>query len=150
METDADMASCLLMTDPLRALIVDDSLAAREVAEASLEAVAERLGLDFDIEKVENGLAALKVLATSDIDFLIVDLHMPDIHGLEVLSFWHQRDHVGARFAVVVSTAVSAHDKEKAMGTGASAFLEKPLSGDALAPIVASFNAGGPEQGDKA
>jgi two-component system chemotaxis response regulator CheY len=138
------------MTAALRALIVDDSPAAREVAEASLEAAADSAGLSFEILKAEGGMAALKVLATQSVDLLLVDLHMPDLHGLEVLSFWRQREHTAACCAVVISTAVSGRDREKAIEAGATAFLEKPVSAEALAPALELLAAGGAAPGGAA
>lgn len=139
-----------LMTAPLRALIVDDSPAAREVAEASLEAAADAAGLTFEILKAEGGMAALKVLATQPVDLLLVDLHMPDLHGLEVLSFWRQREPKEACCAVVISTAVSERDRDKAIEAGATAFLEKPVSAEALAPALDVLTSGGPAPGGAA
>ena len=139
-----------LMTAPLCALIVDDSPAAREVAEASLEAAAEQAGLTFEIRKVEGGMAALKALATETVDLLLVDLHMPDLHGLEVLSFWRQREHPRPCCAVVISTAVSERDRDKAIEAGATAFLEKPVSAEALGPALQTLQAGGSPPGGAA
>lgn len=122
----------------MRALIVDDSPAARELGLLSLEAALEELGLPLPVHVAENGSAALKVIAGGDVNLLLVDLHMPDLHGLEVLSFWQQRRPEGAR-AYVVSTQVSSRDHEKALEQGASGFLEKPVTKDALKDALAGF-----------
>lgn len=122
----------------MRALIVDDSPAARELGLLVLEAALEELGLPLPVVVAENGAAALKVIAGGDVGVLLVDLHMPDLHGLEVLSFWQQRRPAGAR-AFVVSTQVSARDHEKALEQGASRFLEKPVSKEALQEALAGF-----------
>lgn len=128
----------------MRALIVDDSPTARAQARVALEEASDALGLDVDVDEAAGGVEALRVLTSADVDLLIVDLHMPDVHGLEVLSFWRGR--VKARTlesavcAVVVSTEVSARDREKALEHGAVSFCDKPLSGDALAGALSSLS----------
>lgn len=115
----------------MRALIVDDSQAARELGLVLLETTLEELGLDLPVEVAENGTAAIKALAQGDVSVLLLDLHMPDLHGLEVLAFWKGRRPEGGR-AFIVSTQVSPRDREKALAQGAHGFLEKPLSREAL------------------
>lgn len=122
----------------MRALIVDDSPAARELGMLTLEAAFEDIGLTLPVQVAENGAAALKVIANGDVSVLLVDLHMPDLHGLEVLSFWQQRKPEGAR-AFIVSTQVSPRDHEKALEQGAAGFLEKPVTRESLVEALAGF-----------
>jgi len=122
----------------MRALIVDDSPTARAQARSALEDAQEKLGLDFSMEEAGNGVEALRALASDVIDLLIVDLHMPDMTGLEVLAFWRKRaaGWEGGTRALVVSTDVSSRDREKALENGAWRFLEKPVSVDAMAEAL--------------
>ncbi len=123
----------------MRALIVDDSPTARAQARFALDDATEALGLDVEVDEAEGGVEALRILATRDVDVLIVDLHMPDVHGLEVLSFWRRRPLDGARLAVVVSTQVSERDRSKALEHGAVAFVDKPISVSAMTNALAGF-----------
>lgn len=118
----------------MRALIVDDSPTARAQARSALEDAQATLGLTLEVEEAGNGVEALRALASDVVDVLIVDLHMPDMTGLEVLAFWKKRG-VGTR-AVVVSTDLSSRDREKALESGAWRFLEKPVTGDVLAEAL--------------
>jgi two-component system chemotaxis response regulator CheY len=124
----------------MRALIVDDSATARQQARYALEDALETLGVDVDIVEAQNGVEALRLLASDDMALLVVDLHMPDIHGLEVLAFWRQRGGKKPRRAVVVSTEVSARDREKALEAGAHRFLAKPVGADDLAQAFGGLN----------
>jgi two-component system chemotaxis response regulator CheY len=110
------------------ALIVDDSPTARAQARIALDDAASALGLALDVEEANGGVEALRILATCEVDVLLVDLHMPDVHGLDVLSFWRHRSPAGARLAVVVSTQVSDRDRGKALEHGAVSFVDKPVS----------------------
>lgn len=120
----------------MRALIVDDSPTAREQARSALEGAMDDLGLAFPVDVAESGVEALRILASTDVSLLVLDLHMPDIHGLDVLSFWKQREGEKKGRAVIVSTAVSARDREKALQSGASGFLEKPVTPAALRAVL--------------
>jgi CheY-like chemotaxis protein len=127
------------MAGPLKSLIVDDSPAARAQARAALDDAQDVLGLRLAVDEVGSGVEALRVLASTDVVLLIVDLHMPDMTGLEVLSFWRGRSRESGRRALVVSTDVSVRDREKALEGGAHAFLEKPMSSEALIEALRDF-----------
>lgn len=122
----------------MRALIVDDSPTARAQARSALDDALEQLALACDVDEAGSGVEALRVLASENVDVLVVDLHMPDMTGLEVLKFWRQRAAASgpSARAVVVSTDVSSRDREKALEVGAHRFLEKPVTADALAEAL--------------
>lgn len=129
------------MKAPLPALIVDDSPAARATARAALEDAAAALGLVFDVEEAGSGMEALRALTAGPPALVLVDLHMPDMTGLEVLSFWKKRG--GGPRAVIVSTDVSERDRAKALELGAHAFLEKPITAAALQEALRGLEAPG-------
>ncbi len=99
------------------------------------------LHLVLDVDEAGGGVEALRVLACEDVAVLIVDLHMPDVHGLEVLAFWRSRvQQDGGRCAVIVSTEVSPRDRERALERGAVVFIEKPISTQALVAALAGLS----------
>lgn len=135
-----------LRTQKLRGLVVDDSPAARAQARTALEDAAADLKLTVHIDEAVNGVDALRLLAQSTVDILLVDLHMPDITGLEVLAFWRKRAATPGLCAVVVSTDVSVRDREKAVESGARGILEKPVTGAALTAVLALALGAGEER----
>lgn len=128
------------MPDRPKALIVDDSPAARAQARAALDAAQTALGLTLLVDEVGSGVEAIRVLASEDIALLIVDLHMPDMTGLEVLKFWRGRASASGRRALVVTTDVSARDKDKALEGGAHLCLEKPVSSASVTAALRDFS----------
>ena len=65
-----------------RILIVDDSPTIRRMVAASLESLD-----DVCFEEASNGLEGIEMLARERVSLMILDLNMPDMHGLEVLQF---------------------------------------------------------------
>ena len=121
----------------MRALIVDDSAAARAQARVALDEATAGLGHEFEVEEASGGVEALRILTSADVDLLLVDLHMPGVHGLEVLSFWARRGGRPNRCAVVISPQVSVRDRDKALAFGRVEFIGKPVTIDALGAVVA-------------
>lgn len=123
----------------MRVLIVDDSHASRAMAVALVHEVAGRAPSSgegprsISIFSADCGVAALQVLAEREIDLLLVDMHLPDLTGLDVLRFWQQRGKKGNARALVVSSLVSDVDRARATAAGANGFLPKPLTETALA-----------------
>ena len=62
-----------------KVLIVEDS----PVMRGMLETLVDTLG-DVEVEAVENGLEALRVLPTTEFSLIITDINMPNINGLEL------------------------------------------------------------------
>jgi DNA-binding response OmpR family regulator len=82
--------------EELRALVVDDE---REVADA----YALRLRGYCEVETAYGGAEALDVVAESSVDVVLLDRHMPDMSGDDVLAELEERDYYGR---VVMVTAV--------------------------------------------
>jgi two-component system chemotaxis response regulator CheY len=123
------------------ALIVDDSKAARELAAGALRQAAAFHKLEIDVEMVETGMQALKILASEDVALLLTDLHLPDVHGMELLRFWTQTPASKAGRALVMSTGLPDTEREKIRQAGAHAFLEKPLTAEALEQGLSGLDA---------
>jgi DNA-binding response OmpR family regulator len=105
-----------------RILVVDDEPHIRRV----LEAMLGKEG--FDVVTCEDGEEGLKELAFGGIDLVILDLLMPGVHGLEVLSKVRS-DPVLAKTPVIILTAKGQDaDREAAIAGGADDFMTKPFS----------------------
>jgi two-component system chemotaxis response regulator CheY len=110
-----------------RILIVDDSPTIRKMVRASLRPLDS-----FDFVEAANGLAAIEQLALGPVALMILDLNMPDMHGVDVLRFL--RSHPSSRGVpvVVLTTRGDDSSREAAMTAGATQYLTKPFVPQAL------------------
>ncbi|MDO3380052.1 response regulator [Geoalkalibacter halelectricus] len=105
---------------------------------AMICATLEALG-DFDIFEAANGFEALRLLPRESFDLVITDINMPDINGLELVSFIKRNDQYKTIPLVIVSTEGSERDREKGLKLGANAYLVKPFSPEELQKLVEKF-----------
>jgi len=110
----------------LRTLIVDDEALARSRMRALL--VDCRSPAAEVVAEAANGDAALKCLAATRFDLVLLDVHMPGIDGLELARSLRSRP--GAP-AVVFVTAYAAH-AVTAFELEAVDYLTKPVRGERL------------------
>ena len=120
-----------------KVLIVEDS----PVMRGMLETLVDTLG-DVEVEAVENGLEALRVLPMTEFSLIITDINMPNINGLELISFIRQSPKHQDTPIIVVSTESAEKDRDKGMSLGASAYLTKPFNESELINLVTSLLGG--------
>jgi len=112
-------------------LIVEDSATTR----ALIRAVIDELG-DFETVEASTGFEALKMLPLKRFDLIITDINMPDINGLELISFVKNNDRYNGLPVVIISTERSDEDKKRGMALGADAYITKPFSSGELHGII--------------
>jgi len=103
-------------------LIVDDSATIRKMVRASLRPLE-----DAEFVEAGNGLEAIEQIALGPVALIILDLNMPDMHGVDVLKF--VRRHHGCRDVpvIVLTTRGDEASRETAMTAGATQYLTKPF-----------------------
>ena len=112
-------------------LVVDDSATTRSL-------VASYLAGWEDVEVLEaaSGFEALRVLPTRAVDVIVSDINMPDINGLELISFVRANPNYRRIPVVIISTESSAGDRKRGLELGASDYLVKPFSAEELRGAV--------------
>ena len=118
------------MPSELKVLIVDDSPTIRKMVRASL------LPLDLQLDEAGNGLEAIERLAVSHFDAMVLDMNMPDMHGLEVLKFVRSHQPYQLIPIVILTTRSDDTSRTTLMAAGASLYLTKPFVPQALAQEV--------------
>jgi two-component system chemotaxis response regulator CheY len=112
-------------------LIVDDSPTIRRMVKASLGAA-----LDATFAEASSGLEAIEVLALREVDAIVLDLNMPDMHGLDVMRFVRAHGQYRDLPVLVLTTRGDASSRDAALQAGASAYMTKPFVPPALAASV--------------
>src|SRR5688572_32568430 len=112
-------------------LIVDDSPTMRRMVAASLRALPR-----VSFGEASSGLEAIEKLATAPVDLMILDLNMPDMHGLEVVTFMRKHATFRGVPIIVLTTRSDADSQLAAIAAGATHYLTKPFEPAALAEIV--------------
>ena len=113
-------------------LIVEDSPTMRSLLSTSLE----ELGGRIKITQVASGFEALRYLPREQYDLIVTDINMPDINGLELVSFVKSNSSYRDIPLIIVSTESSERDRDKGLELGADAYLVKPFEPDALRDLV--------------
>ena len=112
-------------------LVVDDSPTMRRMIMASLRDLG-----DVGFEQAASGLEAIERLALAPVDLVVLDLNMPDVHGLEVLRFVRSHERFGALPVVVLTTRGDDESREVALREGATRYLTKPFLPAAFVPEI--------------
>jgi two-component system, chemotaxis family, chemotaxis protein CheY len=113
-----------------RILVVDDSATMRRMVMSALREV------DASFEQAQTGLEAIERLAVTSVDLMVLDLNMPDVHGLEVLRFVRAHQSFAAIPVVILTTRGDDQSRESALQEGASLYLNKPFAPSELAGEV--------------
>lgn len=117
-----------------RVLVVEDSSAMRAFVQAALEETGEML-----VTQAASGFEALRILPRESFDVVVVDINMPDINGLELVSFMRRSEAHLTTPIILISTESGERDQARGLAIGANAFLSKPFSAEALRALVAEL-----------
>lgn len=105
-----------------RILVVDDSATMRKMVKASLKDLEE-----VSFGEARNGLEAIEELANAPYDMMILDLNMPDMHGLEVLKFVLGHPTYQSTPIAILTTKGDEQSRRDALNSGASCYITKPF-----------------------
>lgn len=114
-------------------LVVDDSPTMRKMVRSALAPS----GADF--AEAANGLEALEQLAMGQHSLMVLDMNMPDMHGLEVIQHTRALHQYASLPIVVLTTRSDAQTREAALGAGATRYVTKPFVPAALLAEVQSL-----------
>jgi two-component system chemotaxis response regulator CheY len=114
-----------------RILIVDDSPTMRRMVMASLRDICAG-----GFAEAASGLEAIEQLALGPAALMVLDLNMPDMHGLEVLKFVRSHPAFKTLPVIILTTRGDDASRAAALDAGASLYLTKPFAPGALAAQI--------------
>ncbi len=113
-------------TGALTALVVDDSLSARQAASAVMQDAG------YQVRTAIDGLEAVNMLQRFVPSVMLVDMEMPRMNGIELTA--HVRDSARTKNVPVIMITSRSTEKHRRMCTdaGVNVYLTKPYSDDVL------------------
>lgn len=108
----------------LRVLVVDDQKLIREPIAEFLQ------GEGHTVDQADNGNEAWSLLLTQSYDYVVLDLQMPKMGGLDLLRL--MRRLTPRPRTILVTGMKTEHVERMALTLGAAGCYEKPLSLDTL------------------
>ena len=114
-----------------RALIVEDIRSNQDVIAVMLETA----GVQY--VPVDSGESALNVLQTQGFDFILMDIHMPGMDGIETTRRIRAGNQAWSDIPIIALTADAAAENSAAcMAAGADMFLTKPVKAKDLLSAI--------------
>ncbi len=119
---------------PVRVLVAEDNELNAQLIQQLLVRRGHRVRL------ASNGREALALATGGSFDLLLLDLHMPEMDGFEVIQGIREREQdQGRRLPVIALTARSRkEDRERCLAAGMDEFLSKPVRAADLWAAIAS------------
>jgi len=118
----------------VKILIVEDSSTTRAMITSTVEVID-----GLEIFESNSGFEALKLLPHHSFDLIITDINMPDINGLELVSFVKKNQNYKHIPLIIITTEGSKRDKEKGLSLGADEYLVKPFNPEELQRLVKKY-----------
>lgn len=116
---------------PLRILLAEDTVVNQKVALLMLQ----KMGYSADV--VTNGVEVLKTLQKQPYDVVLMDIHMPEMDGLEAARRICQEWEVGFRPHIIAITANAMRgDREIYLAAGMNDYISKPIQLQELAQAL--------------
>jgi len=115
-------------------LITEDSSTMRSLLVSTIESME-----GFQIVEAASGFEALRLLPREKIDLVITDINMPDINGLELISYIRNNPNYQSVPLFIISTEGSEKDRQKGIALGANEYLVKPFKPEELQQLIQRY-----------
>ncbi|WP_321389735.1 ATP-binding protein [Emcibacter sp.] len=133
-ETLPDRRMGLVCSKPVKVLAAEDNHINRVVVQSMLK--AEGLALQF----VQNGLEAFQAVRDGDYDLVLMDIHMPEMDGLEATRRIRELKGAKGKIPIIALTAnAMAGDRETYLLHGMDEYVSKPVDGKTLYTAMANL-----------
>jgi len=123
-----------LSMDRKRILIVEDSPTMRQLLVFALRRLK-----DVDIVEAQDGMDGLRKVSSDQFDLALIDINMPVMDGLKLISLIRGEDSLRGIPIVVITTEGAKEDRERALSLGANEYLTKPIQANRVLRVVQSL-----------
>jgi DNA-binding response OmpR family regulator len=119
--------------DDARIMLIDADVRAREDVE---DALSEAFGEGAKLIWHRSGLGALEDLTRTPVDVVILDIRLPDIHGLNLLKLMKHEPRLRDIPVIVLAASTNPGTLAGILGAGAETYIFKPIDRDLLASSI--------------
>jgi two-component system chemotaxis response regulator CheY len=117
-----------------RILIVEDSPTMRQLLVFALKRLKE-----VDIVEAQDGMDGLRKVSSDHFDLALIDINMPVMDGLKLISLIRGEDNLRAMPIIVITTEGAKEDRERALALGANEYLTKPIQANKVLRVAQSL-----------
>lgn len=117
-----------------RILIVEDSPTMRQLLVFALKRLKE-----VDIVEAQDGMDGLRKVSSDHFDLALIDINMPVMDGLKLISLIRGEDNLRAMPIIVITTEGAQEDRERAIALGANEYLAKPIQANRVLRLAQSL-----------
>ncbi len=114
-----------------RILIVEDSPTMRQLLVFALKRMK-----GVQIVEAQDGMDGLRKVTSDHFDLVLVDINMPVMDGLKLISLIRSDASLAAMPICVITTEGAEDDRERAIALGANEYLTKPIQANRVLGIA--------------
>jgi len=117
-----------------RILIVEDSPTMRQLLVFALKRIK-----GADLVEAQDGMDGLRKVTSDHFDLALVDINMPVMDGLKLISLIRSEESLKGMPIVVITTEGAKEDRERALSLGADEYLTKPIQANRVLSLAKSM-----------
>jgi two-component system chemotaxis response regulator CheY len=114
-----------------RILIVEDSPTMRQLLVFALRRLKS-----VEIVEAQDGMDGLRKISSDHFDLALIDINMPVMDGLKLISLIRGEDSLKEIPIVVITTEGAKEDRDRAMVLGANEYLTKPIQANRVLAVA--------------
>jgi len=120
--------------DRHRILIVEDSPTMRQLLVFALKRLK-----NADVVEAQDGMDGLRKVTSDHFDLALVDINMPVMDGLKLISLIRGEDNLRNMRICVITTEGASEDRDRALALGADEYLTKPIQANRVLAVAQSL-----------
>jgi two-component system chemotaxis response regulator CheY len=105
-----------------RCLVVEDSPMMRQLIVFALNRLRE-----LEVIEADDGVDAMRKLASGKFDIVVTDINMPIMDGLKLVKRIRSDENHKNVPIIIITTEGSQEDRSRALALGANAYITKPI-----------------------
>ncbi len=117
-----------------RILIVEDSPTMRQLLVFALKRIK-----GVELVEAQDGMDGLRKVTSDHFDLALVDINMPVMDGLKLISLIRAEESLKEMSIVVITTEGAREDRERALSLGADEYLTKPIQANRVLATAKSM-----------